>query len=241
MAGETVPLNKRVYLTMKPGDPGMLTLGLSYLPPKIGEAKVALISRGVLIDDMSIAMQIVSDPSANPALRGSKGEDGASAYLLARQQGYGGTLTAWLASLVGADGKSAYQLARDGGYGGTQTQWLATLIGPAGKDATDAQVAAAVASYMAAHPLSTLIGTATLSVTATAAIAVGVHDYAVPLAGVMPGDTLELTPTAALPTGWAIHGAVVTAAGTMRVTVTTPLLAINTKVSIDLKVRRLNL
>ena len=32
----------------------------------------------------------------------------------------------------GADGKSAYQLARDAGYGGTQTQWLASLKGDKG-------------------------------------------------------------------------------------------------------------
>lgn len=54
----------------------------------------------------------------------------------------------------GADGKSAYQLARDAGYGGTETQWLATLKGAdgargpqglqgtAGKDADPAVVQA---------------------------------------------------------------------------------------------------
>lgn len=33
----------------------------------------------------------------------------------------------------GADGKSAYQIARDHGYGGTETQWLASLVGAQGQ------------------------------------------------------------------------------------------------------------
>lgn len=32
----------------------------------------------------------------------------------------------------GVDGKDAYEIARDLGYGGTRTQWLASLIGPQG-------------------------------------------------------------------------------------------------------------
>ncbi len=37
----------------------------------------------------------------------------------------------------GVDGKSAYQLARDAGYGGTQTQWIASLKGDAGAPGKD--------------------------------------------------------------------------------------------------------
>lgn len=36
----------------------------------------------------------------------------------------------------GVDGKDAYQIARDQGYGGTRTQWLATLVGPQGPTGT---------------------------------------------------------------------------------------------------------
>lgn len=36
------------------------------------------------------------------------------------------------AGQAGAEGKSAYQIARDHGYGGTETQWLATLVGSQG-------------------------------------------------------------------------------------------------------------
>lgn len=39
----------------------------------------------------------------------------------------------------GVDGKSAYQLARDGGYGGTQTQWLASLVGAQGQQGPQGQ------------------------------------------------------------------------------------------------------
>lgn len=106
---------------------------------------------GVLRDAVvDLAGQI---EDAGPAPEGGGGEgatgaDGRSAYQVAVDNGFQGTVTQWLASLVGppgaagaastvpgpagADGKSAYQLARDGGYGGTQTQWLASLVGAPG-------------------------------------------------------------------------------------------------------------
>lgn len=63
------------------------------------------------------------------------GTDGMSAYQLAVQQGYEGTLTEWLESLNGAtaaEGLSAYQLAALGGFEGTQEDWIASLQGAAG-------------------------------------------------------------------------------------------------------------
>ncbi len=63
------------------------------------------------------------------------GTDGLSAYDLAVQQGYEGTLDEWLESLngeIGAEGLSAYQLAVLGGFGGTQDEWIASLQGAAG-------------------------------------------------------------------------------------------------------------
>jgi aromatic ring-cleaving dioxygenase len=62
---------------------------------------------------------------------GQVGPAGKSAYQLAVQQGYAGTLTQWLNSLKG---KSNYQLAVDNGYTGDLASWLETLkvIGPQG-------------------------------------------------------------------------------------------------------------
>uniref|UniRef100_A0AAU7PG89 Tail fiber protein n=1 Tax=Burkholderia phage vB_BgluM-SURPRISE13 TaxID=3159457 RepID=A0AAU7PG89_9VIRU len=69
---------------------------------------------------------------------GNTGATGNSAYQDAVAQGYGGTLTQWLASLVGAkgdtgtagaDGKSAYQVAVDGGFVGDEAAWLLSLHG----------------------------------------------------------------------------------------------------------------
>ena len=51
-------------------------------------------------------------------------ENGLSAYELAVQHGYEGTVQEWLESLKG---KSAYQIAVENGYLGTETEWLASL------------------------------------------------------------------------------------------------------------------
>ncbi len=53
--------------------------------------------------------------------------DGKSAYELAVDNGYIGTLTEWLDSLKGEDGKSAYQIAVDLGFEGSEEEWLETL------------------------------------------------------------------------------------------------------------------
>lgn len=49
---------------------------------------------------------------------------GKSAFELAQDNGYTGTITQWLASLIG---KSAYEVAKANGYTGTQAQWLESL------------------------------------------------------------------------------------------------------------------
>jgi len=84
---------------------------------------------------------------------GLMGEPGLSAYAVAVENGFTGTESQWLASLIGpqgpqgikgdtgpagpegvsgADGLSAYQLALAGGFVGTEAQWLASLVGPQG-------------------------------------------------------------------------------------------------------------
>lgn len=54
---------------------------------------------------------------------GTVGEPGQSAYELAVQQGYKGTLNEWIESLKGKDGKSAYEIAVEGGYTGTEEEY----------------------------------------------------------------------------------------------------------------------
>ncbi len=87
---------------------------------------------------------------------GKNGENGLSAYELAVQNGFTGTLTEWLDSLKGADGKdgidgkdgadgrngtdgkdgenglSAYEIALKNGFVGTESEWLDSLKGKDG-------------------------------------------------------------------------------------------------------------
>lgn len=76
--------------------------------------------------------------------QGIQGVDGKSAYQLAVEDGFKGTVTEYLKSLKGTpgsdgvdgkdgtNGKSAYDLAVESGFKGTVTQWLESLIGPQG-------------------------------------------------------------------------------------------------------------
>ena len=80
---------------------------------------------------------------------GKDGKDGLSAYELAVQNGFTGTLAEWLAFLKGkdgengvdgkngvngSDGKSAYIIAMEHGFVGNETEWLESLRGADGKD-----------------------------------------------------------------------------------------------------------
>ncbi len=75
---------------------------------------------------------------------GANGNDGKSAFELAVEKGYTGTLDEWLAALKGdagengTDGKSAFELAVEKGYTGTLDEWLASLKGDAGADGKSA-------------------------------------------------------------------------------------------------------
>lgn len=193
--------------------------------------------------------------------------DGLSAYQLARDGGYGGTQTAWLASLVGAAGKSAYEIARDGGYGGTQTQWLASLkaidgVSPvlaigtvatvaAGQDAAVTLTGTAAAPKLNLSiprgsdgtPATTLLGTVTITESMTVAIGAGLRRVTVTTPtgwNVKSGDDLVFAPLS-LPAGnYALHNAIVTAANTVQVVLTVPALALLASYSIPCRVRRLN-
>lgn len=63
------------------------------------------------------------------AIKGDPGENGLSAYELAQQEGFSGTLVEWLLSLHGQNGKSAYEIAVDNGFPGTEAEWLESLKG----------------------------------------------------------------------------------------------------------------
>ena len=65
-------------------------------------------------------------------------KNGLSAYELAVQQGYTGSLDEWLISL---EGKSAYQIAVDNGYSGSEKDWSKTLSAMAKKDKSDISTA----------------------------------------------------------------------------------------------------
>jgi hypothetical protein len=60
------------------------------------------------------------------------GPSGPSAYAVAVAQGFSGNEAAWLVSL---EGKSAYQVAVDNGFSGNETAWLTSLVGPPGSSA----------------------------------------------------------------------------------------------------------
>lgn len=221
MTHETVPLNRRIYMVMQPMVDGMAQFRLSAMPPHYNEPAAVLLLRGVLPLGNDVVLPVVSDPSASPALRGI---DGASAYQLARQQGYGGTLTAWLASLAGAAGASAYDIARELGCGGTKTQWLASLNGAAGKNA------------------SAILGTTTIAQTAVAAISGGTRRIVVTIPanwGVVSGDPLMALPSAAIP-GYAVHDVVALSATSLSIGLTAPVLAIGASFSIPCRIARLN-
>lgn len=66
---------------------------------------------------------------------GSIGAPGRSAYELAVQQGYKGTLDEWLKSIKGADGRDAYTIAVEGGYKGPEEEYNNALtIAPVAVD-----------------------------------------------------------------------------------------------------------
>lgn len=67
---------------------------------------------------------------------GTDGQNGSSAYELAQEKGYTGTLEEWLTTLkgeTGNSGKSAYEIAVEKGYSGTESEWLETLKGNNGQ------------------------------------------------------------------------------------------------------------
>ena len=65
--------------------------------------------------------------------------DGKSAYELALDNGYVGSLSEWLESLKGEDGESAYEIAVKYGFSGSELEWLETLGSNGDKDVIDTE------------------------------------------------------------------------------------------------------
>ncbi len=218
MKAETVPNNRRIYLVIQPMTGGMVRMRLSATPPLYGEPAAVLLSRGVLPLGADISLDVAGDPRSNPNLRG---EQGLSAYQLARQEGYGGTLAQWLSTLIGAAGASAYAIAQAEGFTGTKAQWLASLKGA---------------------PASAYLGTITVWQTATVAIQAGVRRLVLTIPtslGVVAGDSLYLAPTKAID-GYALHDVVAVSPTSLNIGLTGPLLALNASFAIPCKLFRLN-
>lgn len=113
--------------------------------------------------------------------------------------------------------------------------------GPAGKDGKDGAKGDTGAKGDAGAAATTLLGTLTITETATVAIAAGLRRVTVttPAAwGVAVGQDILLCPTG-LVAGYAVHNAIVTAANMLQVTLTVPLISIGVTYTIACRARRL--
>lgn len=96
----------------------------------IKKALTVVTSLAVVIAISICSAVIIHDKRSKNAVTTSV-ENGLSAYELAVQYGYKGTVQEWLNSL---NGKSAYEIAQDNGYSGSESDWANTLKATAGKD-----------------------------------------------------------------------------------------------------------
>ena len=114
--------------------------GIQGLKGLDGHTPVVTIENGYWTVDGVATEVLAQGPKGDP------GENGKSAYEIAKDHGYNGTEEEWLASLIGEagaagtngnNGKSAYELAVENGYQGTEQEWLASLVGAAGVNGTN--------------------------------------------------------------------------------------------------------
>lgn len=83
---------------------------------------ISIVATVILVIGISAGTTMIVGKKGVPV--STKVENGLSAYELAKQYGYEGTVQEWLKTL---EGKSAYQIAVDSGYKGTESEWLASL------------------------------------------------------------------------------------------------------------------
>jgi len=211
--------NRPLYLTFFDLKNGRMKARFDTVEPTGAGAMVAMLSRGKLTrDTSSVEFEIVTDPTQDGALRGLPGKDG-------------------------VDGKSAYQIARDKGYGGTETQWLATLVGPAGKDGLNGANGRDGTNGTNGTNATTLLGIITISEQAVIAISAGTRRVTVttPAAwGVAKGQDFIVCADALPSAAYALHDAIAIGPNTLSIGITTPALALLSSYSITARVRRLN-
>lgn len=122
---------------------------------------------------MALGTVFLSSCGSDKTVDLSASKDGKSAYDLAVENGYKGTVQEWLASLAGENGaagekgergESAYELAVKNGYKGTEKQWLDSLAVNAknGKDGESAYELAVKNGYTGTELqwLASLVGEA---------------------------------------------------------------------------------
>ena len=83
---------------------------------------LAIILVIALVIGVAACTTILVDKKSVPAM--TTVENGLSAYELAVQYGFGGTVEQWLDSLKG---QSAYEIAKTAGYSGTEDEWAAAM------------------------------------------------------------------------------------------------------------------
>ena len=99
-------------------------------------------------------------PKGDKGDTGAAGADGKSAYDLAVENGYTGTVQEWLYSLkgenstYGANGKSAYELAKQEGFTGSLSEWLDSLRGPKGDKGDKGEAGAKGADGKSAYDIA---------------------------------------------------------------------------------------
>ena len=104
------------------------------------KAAIKVIVAVLLIAIMTgISFAVANFVHNRKSVQASSVKTGLSAYELAVQQGYAGSLDDWLVSL---QGKSAYQIAVDNGYSGSEKDWSKTLTAMSKKDKSDISSAA---------------------------------------------------------------------------------------------------
>lgn len=110
-------------------------ISISELPegvPPTGEEWFEVIQKEVTGEWGSFRLQ-TQDLFGQKGDKGDKGDAGIDAYSIARQTGFEGTKSQWIASLQGVDGKSAYAVAQDNGFEGDEEAFLASLKGEQGE------------------------------------------------------------------------------------------------------------
>ncbi len=109
--------------------------------------------------------------------------------------------------------------------------------GPIGNTGAQGAVGPAGAAGSAG---ATLIGTVNVTETAAIAINAGVRKVTVTVSGVTTGNNYLLFPISATPAGYALADVVCTAANTLQVSLTAPLLALGASYSIPCRLVRIN-